>query len=259
MALPEFDGFSLQDDNFITSTLEYRTIPQRSIHTGKLTRRPGIKLIGHEFAQRTVSMSGSIVADSIAELQSLIDGLHTNVTRKDEGILQIESGRTATATVTSVVIGDPHYAQDYVPFEIEFLMADPFFYGDPQTVTTSVVSGTSSSNLQITISGSVFAEPTITFASTGSSGSTTTSGIQITYGPTAEQITWSGTNGSSVLSYGSTVSFDYVTQRILQNTVAVDIEGVFARWEPGLTSYTVTFSGRTQGGTLAFSYQPRYL
>lgn len=259
MALPEFDGFSLQDDNYITSNIEYRTIPNRSTNVGKLARRPGTKLIAHDFAERRVRLSGSIVASSNSELQTLIDNLHKNVTRKDEGILTIESDRTATAVVTNVVIADPGYTNDYVPFEMEFLMPDPFYYGNEQTIEITVVSGTSSINETITISGSYAAEPTIKFFADGTTGQTTLSGILIDYGPTGERLTWSGTGATTTLAYGGSVTFDYFNQQILESGIAVDIEGVFVNWEPEETNYTVTFSGTTQGGTLQFSYQPRYL
>lgn len=259
MAFPVFDGFSLQDEHYILEEIEYRNMPARSLSAEKIARRAGMKLLSHEWGPRVVKMKGAIVADSASDLRAKIDELHQYVTSKDEGVLAIESDRTGTATVSQVTITDPHYAQDYVPFEIEFFMADPFFYG-PQLMTEfTVVSGTSSMTETITISGSAFAEPSIRYiAPVTGGGYTTTSGVSIEYVMTSERITWSGTSRST-MSYDSTLTFDYSTHRILEDLVAVDVEGVFARWQPGAATFTTTFSGLAQGGTLEFNYRPRYL
>lgn len=256
---PKFDGFSLQDDNFIMSEIVYRTIPTRQIESDKVLRRPGVKVLSADFTLRKIQMKGSIVADTVDALRTKIDELHANVTRKESGILYVESDRSATALVDSVAIGDPFYSQTYVPVEIDFFMADPFFYGAQQTADVTITSGALSQTETITISGSIFAEPSITYYSPVDTGNTTTSGISITYAETGEIITWSGTLGNTTLAYDSTVSFDYVSHLVKEGTASVSPKGTFAQWSPGAQSYTVTFSGANQGGTLRFAYQPRYL
>lgn len=256
---PKFDGFSLQDDNYIMSEINYRIIPKRRIETDKILRRPGVKILSSDFTERIVTMKGVIVADSVDELRTKIDDFHTNITRKENGLLYIESDRSASAIIDNVTIADPYYNQSYVPIEIQFLMADPFFYGAQQVTTWTVTSGVSSTSYTITVSGSVFAEPSITYYAPGSTGYTTTSGILLDYLSSAEQITWSGGTGSNTLNYGGTVTFDYIEHLVTENTTNVHPTGVFSRWEPGVTNFNITFSGCAQGGTLQFAYQPRYL
>lgn len=259
MAYPEFEGFSLQDDNYITREMEYRNTPVRSLDREKISRRPGVKLLANEFGERSVRINGYILGSSASDLQDKIDDLHDNITRQNEGSLYVTADRYATATVVSVGIADPHYAQDFVPFEIEFLLADPFFYTSSHNVTWTVVSGTDSTTKTVTISGTVFAEPTLTYYSPDASGQTTTSGIIVEYETTSETVTWSGTGATASLAYGDDVTFDYANHLILEATDSVDVEGVFSRWEPGSTQFTVTFSGTCQGGSLGLDYQPRYL
>lgn len=256
---PKFDGFSLQDDNYIIEEIGYRNSPSRSTDFDKIARRPGVKLLSSDFAERKVTMSGYIKGTSVSDLRDKIDTLHTYITRKEAGALNIESDRTGTAIVSNVTVTDPHYAQDMVPFSIEFLMPDPFFYGAQQTVNYTIASGTSSTTLSVSISGSVFAEPLLVYSAPTGTGFTTTSGIFISYNPTGETLTWSGTSGVTKLAYGNTVSFDYSNYRILLGTSEVDLEGVFSRWEPVSTNFTVTFSGTAMGGSMQLSYQPRYL
>lgn len=260
MASPTFDSFSLQTDEYLISEVEYRTIPVRNIEMEWIARKPGKKFLATEFGERHIRMRGYIIGTDSANLISLIDSLHTNVTRKKIGTLAIDSNRDIQAVVASVTVAEPHYSQSMVPMELEFVAAEAFWKGTQQTVSLTVVSGTGephTMNVTTTISGSVFAEPYITYTAPGSTGSTTLSGIIINYQPTGEIVTWSG--GASTLAYGSSVKFDYENQIILQNTTEIVATGVFSRWEPGSTNFTCTFSGQAPGGTLTLVYRPRYL
>jgi len=164
--------------------------------------------------------------------------------------------------VASVSVEEPHYTQSMVPFEIEFIAAEPFWKGAQQTVSLTVTSGSATQpitkTVTLTISGSVYAEPSIVYTAPGSTGSTTTSGIQVVYNPTGEKVTWSGTSNAT-LAYGNFVKFDYANQLILEGSTEIEATGVYSRWEPGETTFVTTFSGSQQGGTLNFIYRPRYL
>lgn len=256
---PIFEGFSLQDSNYISSTITYRNIPSRSLSSEKIARKPGVKLLSTDFGSKDVSISGYILGSSASDLQTKIDSFHSNVTRKNAGTLYVDTDRYGTATVKSVAIGDPHYAQDMVPVDIEFLMADPFFRSSQQSVTIAIAAGTATSSETITISGSVFAEPSIIYRAPAGAGQTTTSGVKIEYQGTGETVTWSGTGATTTLAYGSSVTFDYAVHTILEDTTEVDLEGYFSRWEPGVQNFIVTFSGTAAGGQLEFNYDPRYL
>lgn len=260
MAFPTFDGFSLQDSNYIIQDIVYRTIPSRTLDVQKIARRTGSKLLASDFDTRSISMSGYILGSTISDLRDKIDNLHNNVTRKADGVLQMEESRTASALVSNLSIADSHYNQTMVPFEIEFLLTDPFFYGPQNSVSWSVGAGEFSLTDTLTISGSMFAEPLISYTAAAGAGQTTTSGILVTYVDTGEVITWSGTGATTTLADGDTVQFDYINHKILEGTAEQTLEGVFSRWEPGSRGITITFSGTSdQGGTLSFAYQPRYL
>ncbi len=227
-----------------------------------IARKPGKKLISSEFAERHIKLAGWILGSDATDLIAQIDSLHSNVTRKTSGTLSIDSGREIEAIVTSVNVDEPHYTQSMVPFDIEFIAAEPFWKGAQQTVSLTVTSGVATQpitkTVTLTISGNVFAEPAIIYTAPGSTGSSTTSGIKIAYNPTGESITWSGSS-NAVLAYGNFVKFDYANQLILEGLTKIEATGVYSRWEPGETTFTATFSGSQQGGTLDFVYRPRYL
>ena len=260
MPNPSFGTFNLQTDNYIVSNIEYRTIPTRDIVLENIARKPGKKIISEEFIERRIKMAGWILGSDSTDLITRIDNLHNNVTRKTSGTLSIDANREIEAIVASVSIGDPHYSQTMVPMELEFIASEPFFKGPQQTVSLTVTSGNTSNTTKtftITISGSVLAEPSITYNAPAGTGTTTTSGVIIEYSPTAETVTWSG--GNNGVAYGSFVKFDYVNQLVLEDSTKIEAAGVFSRWEPGSTNVTATFSGGVQGGTLDFVYRPRYL
>jgi hypothetical protein len=257
---PQFNSFSLQDNNYITSSIEYRTIPARDLVLENIARKPGKKLIADEFLERHIKLTGWILGDNNSDLISKIDDLHTNVTDKSSGTLAVDVDREIEAIVASITIGDPSYSQSIVPIDIDFLAAEPFWKGPQQTVSLTVASGQSQPStlaFTITVSGSVFAEPSITYSAPAGSGYTTTSGVIIEYAPTGQTVTWSG--GGVGLDYSNFVKFDYQNQLILHGAAKVEPSGVFSRWEPGETNVTVTFSGAKQGGQLDFVYRPRYL
>ncbi len=258
MALPAFSGFSLQDDNFISSVVEDRVWPTRAMDTLQISRRPGVKLTSTEFGERRIKIQGSIVGTDSADLQSKIDDLNV-VLQKKAQILQTRPGRAYTASAVSIALGDPTYSQSYTPFDLEFLCADPFAYGSQVSATMTVASGTISQSFSTTISGSYYAEPVFSFLAIGSTGVTTTSGVTLTNVFTGEYVTWSGIGGNPYLNYGDTLSFDFKSYKVLQNSNQVSSDGVYARWEPGVANLQLTFGGNVQGGTITVSYTPRYL
>jgi hypothetical protein len=165
------------------------------------------------------------------------------VTRKDSGILTIDTDRSIEAVVSSVTISDPHYNQTIVPMEINFIAAQPFFSGNQQIVTLNVTADTTLQTISTTISGSVFAEPLIIYNAPAGSGKTALDKIVLTYGTTGETLTWSG--GGDFLSLGSFVRFDFSKELILEGTTEVEPTGVFSRIEPGATTLTVLYNGTT--------------
>lgn len=259
MALPTFNAFSLQDDNYIVTDIEYRTWPAREIGMQKIARRPGMKFTSEEFASREISMRGFIKGSSTDDLQSKIDALNTQFQQPSK-LLQIYSNRTYTATVASMSVGDPHYNTTIVPFEVSFVTADPFSYAPTVSAQMTVASGVVTQSFSVTISGSYFAEPTIVYT-TPPNGTlnTTTSGMYILHQTTGEYITWSGTAGTAYIPYTNTFTADYQTYKLLFGTTQTNQAGVFTRWQPGVNAFSITFGGNTEGGTLTISYAPRYI
>lgn len=225
----------------------------------KIARRPGAKFIAEEFAEKRIRIRGFVKGSGAEDLRSKIDSMYLQL-QLPSRLLQVETNRFFTASVANVTVGDPHYSQDIVPFEVEFMAADPFSYGPTVQAQMTVTSGTIVQNYSFTISGSFFAEPIFTYTPPAGTGNTTTSGLRFLHKATGENVTWSGAPGTQYVQYGSTFQFDYRAYKALFGTTQVNQTGVFSRWEPGTASeLEVTYGGNTVGGTLTISYAPRYL
>src|SRR3990167_8492516 len=247
MANPTFDSFSLQDSNYITESIEYRTIPSREITLESIARKPGKKFLAEEFGERRIRLTGFILGSSASDLIDKIDNLHTNVTRKKIGTLSIDTNRDIQALVASVAIAEPHYSQTMVPMSLEFVAAEPFYQGAQRVAVTAIAEGTASATITTTISGSVFTEPIITYTPKGGGSNTNIYRIDISYDQTGEEVTWSG--GNHPLSNADSVAFDYSNQIITEGNSEIEASGVFARFEPGSTNLTVTYYSTSTSST----------
>lgn len=259
MALPTFNGFSLQDNNYIVSDIEYRTWPKRDLSIMKIARRAGSKLTNTDFAERKISMRGHIIGSSVSDLQAKIDALYLEL-QKESKTLEIESNRFYTATTSSVTVSDPYYSQSMVPFEVEFTCVDPFAYGPTQSASMIVTSGSMTQTYSITISGTYAAEPTFIYSTplTGVNN-TTTSGIKATHISSGQYILWSGTGSSTYIPYSSNLTLDYSNYKLLLDDNQLNYSGVFTEMQPGVNQLQIQYMGNTVGGTLSVSYAPRYL
>jgi len=259
MAYPEFSSFSLQDDNYITEELTYRGWPVRDTATKPISRKPGVKLLSEEFGEKRIRLRGFILGSSPSDLKDKIDDLNTTLQKHSQS-LKIDTDRSYTATCTYISIADPHYAQDFVPFEAEFLCANPFAYANEVSATMTIASGIVIQTFTVTISGSYFAEPSFRYETPSGSGDTTTSGVRLEVLNSGEYADWNGgASNGEYLDYSSSMTFDFKTFKILQDTTQRNHTGVFSRWEPGTQDFQITFGGGCLGGSLKIAYSPRYL
>lgn len=264
MAYPQFNGFDLNDVNItgvITSNIYKGSTPERTIDIEQIARRPGGRVLNSEFQPREVSIKGYILGSNPSDLRTKIDSLHASVTSQREGLLTIESDRQATALVKKVSVEENPYNTDYIPFTIDFILPDPFFYGTQLTASFTLPSGESSVTTPITVSGSYYMLPTLTLDVADDTGTTITSRVDITYETTGEAVTWSGASGEIELDYSDILQFDFHSQLITRNSTLQNTAGTYADFYPGTHNLTVTFSGSGDwvGGDMTLSYQPRYL
>jgi len=261
MANPTFNGFSLQDSNFITERVVFKGYGKRSLIRGKINRREGVKLVATEFGEKEITLKGVVIGSSPSNLQSLLDNMKKSLT-EEEGQLIIETGRTFNATVENLAIADEHYNQTRAPFEVTFICSDPFSVGQQLTVVTPVTSGIFTFSGYVNISGTFFARPTITYTPPNQTGSTYIRKLTFSHVPTGQTTTISGLGSGALqgLSYQNVVTVNLDNFTSLEGTTEIGNIGSFPKYEPGDNNYTITTSGRAfPGGTVTLTYQPRYL
>lgn len=261
MALPTFNGFSLQDDNFITERITMRGYASREVIRGKVNRREGVKLLATEFGEKEISIEGVVIAASASDLQTKLDSLKQALTM-EEGNLIIETGRTFEATVTSLAIPDEHYNQSRAPYQITFICTNPFAIGSQLSAVSPVQSGIFTFSGYVNISGTFFNRPTIIYTPPSRVGDTFIRKMTLSHTNSGQEATVSGFGGgtNNGLSYQDAVTINLDDFTTLEGTDEIGNSGAFARFEPGDNNYVLTVSGRAfPGGTITMIYYPRYL
>ena len=264
MPFPQYSGFELNDINatgVITSNIRKFSSPARSIEIERIARRPGGRLLNDEFTEKTVLISGHVIGNTELDLREKIDTFNREVTLRTEGQLTVSLDRSATAIVKSLKIEENAYNTDFVQYELECLLPDPFFYADQHTASFVLASGVSTHTEVVTISGSYYSNPTVTITVAGSAGETQTGDVRVEYVSSGEVVVWSGAVGEENLNYGDILQFDFDSQLITRNANTNDVAGSFADFQPGERNVNITFSGvgNFVGGAGSISYQPRYL
>ena len=209
MANPTFNGFSLQDDNFIAERVTFKGYGDRAMIRANVGRREGIKVLNTEFGEKEIVVEGNIIAASASELQSLLDNMKKSLTG-EEASLVIEAGRTFKATVKNTSVPDEHYSQSKAPFSVTFICTDPFAEGAQLTAVTDVLSGIFTLSGLINISGTLFSRPTLTYTpGAPSSGETLITKLTLTHIASGQTITISGFGGGTNLSYTDPVTINF--------------------------------------------------
>lgn len=259
MGLPTFDSFSFNDDNWITERIVAKGYGDRELVRGKINRREGVKLLATEFGEKEVTLEGVVIANSASELQTLLDSMKSALTA-EEGSLVLETGRTFGATAKDIEAPDEHYNQSMARWRVTFICSQPFSTGSALSATIPVNSGIYVISGLVTITGSLFARPTITYTPPTATGDTLIKRLDLYHQETGQTVTVSGFGAGTSLKYQNEVIINLDVFLALEGTTTIDTIGAFPRFEPGSNNFTLTASGRVfPGGSVTISYSPRYL
>lgn len=254
-----FNGFSLDDSNFITERITFKGFAKRIISVGNVARREGIKLLDTEFGEKTITLEGSLIADSASELQTLLDSMKKSFT-EEEGSLVLETNRTFTATVKNLMIPDEHYNQSKTDFRVEFICSKPYAISSQQSSTIDIPSGTFTISGTTTISGTIFNRPIFVYTPAGqASGNTLIGQLELFVVQTGQTVTVSGFGSGLGLDYSNAVTIDLDTFSALEGSTAIDTSGGFQEVEPTTIDFTLTANKVFPGGTLIIRYNPRFI
>ncbi len=253
MAIPNFNGFDLQDDTYITESVQADIRAKRNIEIAPLPRRIGGKFLNQEIGQKTIQISGVIVTDTEAELRQAKDDLFRYVS-SIEGALEVYDGRTYTATAERIDIKEQQYSKTVQPFEIQFVCAKPYAEGVLQNPVFIVASGLFQFILQTTISGTMANRPTFTLTLPSGTGTSPVNIVKVRNLATANEVTVSGSFAAA-----SQIVFNYDRYVITNGGTTLDYVGQMDDIEPGSNTFTIVVSGTKNDGTrVGLQYNPRY-
>lgn len=252
MPLPEFNGFSLQDETYITKNITFRHRAKRNIESAVITRRMGKKMISDNFGEKQINIKGIILADTPSELLTACDNLKKNLSAV-EGNLVITNGRTYTATALSIDIPDQPYTQTMVPFDVDFISNLPYSESELQTAGFLVPSGVNITNVPITISGTVSCRPVITFTTVSGAGDSGVIAFSIKNQQTDNTVLISGLYNRDV-----DIAFNYDAYQVTVDNTQHDYVGQFDDMEVGGNTLQVVVSGTNDGTQGLIEYKPRY-
>lgn len=253
MALPTYNNFSLNDETYITETVEHRTRAPRGLESEVVARRMGLKLLNTQIRQKVIQVSGHIIATSASALQSAVDDLHKNVSIV-EGDLVIESDRTFVATAERIRVPDRTYNQTISEFEIQFVCTRPYAESSALTAGFVIPSGTQSLTITTNISGSAPNRPVWNFVlPSGVAGNSPVIQIDIQYSDTANTVSVSGT-----FQVGDTLVANYDRYLVTVNGTNNDFVGQMDEIAAGDATFILTISGRNDGLRGTINYNPRY-
>ncbi len=249
------NGLQIDDNvSYIVEELTFRSMPKRNFQVVPISRRPGDKLTAAEWESKTINVKGRVFSTTVSGLRNAVDTLQQNFAVKGLAF-NIDSDRTYTASLQKMDIPTQFYNLTMVQYDADFFCVNPFAYGSLLTASGTVVSGTITYSGTVTISGTVFAEPTLTINPIGSgAGNSNILQFQFGYSPTGEIVTVSG-----IINYKSDLVANYANFTITNSGVTSDYSGIFSRWEPGVTGFTLsTISGSHLGYNWKITYSPKY-
>lgn len=252
-----YDGFDLNDGTYNTVDLNPMGSPSKKTTTLDLARADGSLRVFQKFASKNIILTGRIISDTKANLDLAIDALKMQM-RREMGDLQYEWGngvRIHNCTAVDVKCEKGPGDISTCPFQIVFECESPFATdGVTDTWMNAAAITTSTSDMNITINGTMDAQPIITITVTA-------------INPTISNVTMTVANTSnsqylditSTFAAGDIVIIDCVNYRVFKNGVLIKASGQFPYWATGagVLHYEDTATTRTLAVTT--TSERRYL
>jgi hypothetical protein len=253
-----FDTFDLDDgQNYIVTNDDERGQADRTLSIERIANREGVAYLGFSYDSKKVNIEGIVFADDVLTFQAKLDALKKALAATKREL--IFNDRIYTATLESFNATTTSEAQTTTSYSATFDVHDSFAKGAQLTSTFAVTSGVVTLSGAVTISGTIYTRPIITYYPPAGSGDTLVNLVSITHVPSGQVVTWSGTGVDRTLNYGGSLILNYDNLSAIRDGSLSEWSGIFSLWTPGVNDFVMSFEGLPQGGSVEFSYNPRYL
>ena len=230
----QFEAFSLQNTEVITSKINYDDLEQVEINQFRFTGRDGGGVLSRYYIGRRITLTGTIVQPTATTLNAKLDAMKKGLSKK-EGLLYItvnSERRQIKATCQSVVFDREHYNVSFSRFSIVFVTAEPFFYAD-ELDRGDILGVTGDIADEFTANGTAETLPRLLLAF---ASWTTATQVEIVddFSNTLTITTALTTNDILII--------DSDLKTVTKNGTEIDYSGVFPIFTPWQNQYTVDFT-----------------
>ena len=260
-----FNNYDLQDSDFRTKDIIYRSIPGRQINIEPYPRRDGFRFLDSYYSEKEITIDGTLTRDTEANLKISLDLMKESL-NEEESNLEINDGGTTIqyiCTVSNISIPEEHYHITHIPYQISF-QCHPFGKETSSIPDSKTITQASDSPYLNTFdpTGSVGPLPVLTWTCSGAPTAAITQ-IKFENVTTSESITVGSltldTNGDYL-----EVDIENMTVNAVQSGGArteIDFTGVFPEFKAISNEYSVivTGGGATWEIEQIIEYYPTYL
>lgn len=252
----EFEGFSLQDTEHISTLIDAWSAPTRELVTFNIPRADGGGWNGDYFRKREVVVSGIIQKDTAAELNTELDTFKKAMT-VSQGYLYVKVNdemRRIIATLQNtheMFKRREGYHITFTPFDLNFLALEPMFHGLDYTSTTFEDVADLSYPAEVEVEGTYRAQPVIVIILQVATGVTDVTFLNNT---NSDEITVSAS-----FVDGDVIVIDSENKSVQINGVEVDYDGIFPELDIGTNEFTIDVTGTAVEHTSTIKYRKTYL
>ncbi len=251
----KYGNLDLQSTYIITSEVNYRASPNRDINTINISRASGTHILSSEFGNKSITIKGTIVSPTTSGLVGIIDEFHKYLLLEEQ-VLQLEEGRAYIATCKKIDMEESKYSRSFATFNLDFICTTPFAIGNQRSATSVIPPGNETYSRAVTISGSVYAEPTRTIATQAGAGETGITMVKVQHYETGKYITTSGTFHLGQIE----LVINHEDNLVTYSGQNKDFIGAFSRFPVGVNNLDITLGGTTTYPMYTtITYNPRYL
>lgn len=253
----QFNNFNLNDSNFVTNNITHLSMPQRKVYSADYSRRHGGKLISDFYTQKIINIKGYIIADSELDRDTYINNalrdLSVQAQALDIGLKNNTETHRYICTATKLdIVKEPTWLT-YARFDIDFLCLTPFSRSTSTTTDSEAGFTTSPKSKELTIGGSAEIYPVITITVNSETGLTV---IKFETDITGDYVSITPESGYSA---SDVVVIDCENKSVTINASAVEYTGIFPRFMPGSTTWTVTSTSTAHDLDCDVEYYTQYL
>ena len=229
-----FDGYGLQNENIITSNIDFDNLTQVELNSFSYPRENWGGVLSRYYRGRTISMECTIKSDTWINFNILLDQVKKSI-RVTEWFLDItvnSEKRRIKATCTKFDVGRLYYNITFAKVKIEFTTLEPFFYAVAKQYATFQAKNATFSE-EVTNTWSADSLPV--FYHIFGAGSTVTESRLTAFGKVLIITNTFAPNDILIVNSEN--------KTVTKNGVEIDYSGSFPIFPPGSNPFTIQYTG----------------